>query len=180
MADLTAGAGVNWSRAACLGKDPEMFFPDDYCQGKARARAIDEARRVCAHCPIMLDCREWANRTGQRYGVWGGVSQGERNRARKRPAGEHADGRDETAIDELMRGLRVSGTDRINRAHAVVRAYREMRGDVSYSELGRRFGVAPDAVRKWVKRDQAGEELINPTWLVKHREQLRRVASCQD
>ena len=68
---------TDWQRSGlCVDHDdPDLWFaydPDD------RARA----RRICARCPVRLDCAAWAVATGQRDGIWGGLDVEER-RARR-------------------------------------------------------------------------------------------------
>lgn len=62
--------------AACLGMNPDLFFPDQGDYGH-------EARKVCAGCPVLESCRSWAivNERG-REGIWGGLSGSERQRVR--------------------------------------------------------------------------------------------------
>ena len=62
-------------RAACLGHEPEAWFPPD---GHA-----PEARAVCAGCPVRADCLAHALATDTRDGIWGGVDM-ERERPRRR------------------------------------------------------------------------------------------------
>ena len=63
---------LHWQRrAACRGSDPEAFFPP----GEVDATP---AKYVYAPCEVQTDCLEYALRTGQRYGVWGGHSEEER------------------------------------------------------------------------------------------------------
>jgi WhiB family redox-sensing transcriptional regulator len=51
--------------AACVGADPELFFPEPW-QDDAEAKAI------CARCPIRAQCYELARARGEPWGVWGG------------------------------------------------------------------------------------------------------------
>ena len=72
-------------RAACVGEDPELFFPVG-TTGPA-ASQIDAAKAVCVRCDVRLECLEWAMGTSQGSGVWGGLSEEERRalrRARRR------------------------------------------------------------------------------------------------
>ena len=56
------------SGAACLGADPDLFFPErDDHKTKAAAQAI------CAGCPVRTACYARAVRNGERFGIWGGV-----------------------------------------------------------------------------------------------------------
>ena len=63
-------------RAACLGHEPEAWFPPADDPGR-------EARAVCAGCPVRADCLSHALATGTRDGIWGGVDM-ERERPRRR------------------------------------------------------------------------------------------------
>lgn len=55
-------------RAACRGLDPSLFFPE-------RGELVsEEARQVCAECPVQPECLEYALTTKERDGVWGGRS----------------------------------------------------------------------------------------------------------
>jgi WhiB family redox-sensing transcriptional regulator len=60
-----------WRDALCAQVGPEIFFPD---QG---ASALP-AKRVCAGCPVRSECLAEALGRGERFGVWGGLSERER------------------------------------------------------------------------------------------------------
>lgn len=83
--------GEDWrDQAACLGEDPELFFPIGNA-GPALAQ-IEEAKSVCHRCAVMDICLTYALQTGQEFGVWGGLSEDERRpfvrrHARNRRAG---------------------------------------------------------------------------------------------
>lgn len=68
--------------AACQGKDPELFFPIG-TTGPATLQ-LDEAKRVCAGCPVQSLCLEWAMLARIDYGVWGGLSEDERRTLKRR------------------------------------------------------------------------------------------------
>jgi len=71
-------APMEWlRRAACVGEDPELFFPVG-TQGPA-LRDIAAAKRVCARCPVTLECLDTALSGGQTSGVWGGTCEQERD-----------------------------------------------------------------------------------------------------
>ncbi|MER6914427.1 WhiB family transcriptional regulator [Streptomyces sp. NPDC000594] len=76
---------MTWqTAAACTDEDPELFFP---VSGTGPgADQVARARQVCERCPVVQDCFDWAERTGQRTGVWGGVLATQR-RSVRRPAG---------------------------------------------------------------------------------------------
>ena len=74
---------MNWrNRAACLGSDPELFFPVGDT-GPALLQ-IEEAKAVCGRCEVVETCLRWALESGQEAGVWGGLSEGERRALRRR------------------------------------------------------------------------------------------------
>jgi WhiB family redox-sensing transcriptional regulator len=63
----------DWSAALCAQTDPEVFFPE-------KGGSTREAKRICAGCPIRPACLRYALETGDRFGVWGGLSERERRR----------------------------------------------------------------------------------------------------
>ena len=65
-------------RAACRSYDPEMFFHPENERGAAREAREAAAKAICAQCPVLATCREHAQVSRERYGVWGGLSETER------------------------------------------------------------------------------------------------------
>lgn len=68
-------------RAACRREDPDLFFPIG-TSGPALLQT-EQAKAVCRRCPVREQCLEWALRTGQSIGVWGGTSETERRSLRR-------------------------------------------------------------------------------------------------
>lgn len=65
----------HWERAAaCLGLDPDLFFPT---AGMATATPL----AVCSGCPVRAVCLEAHLHEDQ--GVWGGTTAIERRRIRR-------------------------------------------------------------------------------------------------
>jgi WhiB family redox-sensing transcriptional regulator len=60
-------------RAACRGLDPEIFYP-------ASDEEAEEAKAICASCPVRQLCLEHALAFRERDGVWGGLTERERRR----------------------------------------------------------------------------------------------------
>jgi WhiB family redox-sensing transcriptional regulator len=87
-------------------RDPEEWFSDRSRGGQSRLRDRREAARLCAGCPVVRECLEYAVGTRQRYGVWGGMSERDRTvltRAtgrRPRPATGAGQPRRRTPIDQ--------------------------------------------------------------------------------
>jgi WhiB family transcriptional regulator, redox-sensing transcriptional regulator len=65
-----------------------MFFPIS-TNGAARGDTR-RAKLVCAGCQVRRECLEYAVRTRQQHGIWGGTTEDERrllqNRSRKAAA----------------------------------------------------------------------------------------------
>jgi WhiB family redox-sensing transcriptional regulator len=74
---------VNWvHRGACVGSEPELFFPIG-SSGPA-LRQVEDAKQVCRQCAVADACLQWALQTGQDAGVWGGMSEDERRALKRR------------------------------------------------------------------------------------------------
>ncbi len=69
------------SAGACLPADPDLFFP--IATGPVEAKQVAMARRICAGCPVRQQCLDFAMRTGETHGIWGGTTPEERLRARR-------------------------------------------------------------------------------------------------
>src|SRR5690606_17296395 len=69
---------MDWrSSAACIGEDPELFFP--YSRGLSRQLQAEAAKSVCRRCPVASECRNWAlESTPTPEGIWGGTDENER------------------------------------------------------------------------------------------------------
>jgi WhiB family redox-sensing transcriptional regulator len=68
--------------AACRGEDPELFFPIG--KGPEFASEIEEAKQICAACPVRSDCLQDALDVPHKSGIWGGVDEWEREHMRRR------------------------------------------------------------------------------------------------
>jgi WhiB family redox-sensing transcriptional regulator len=65
--------------AACRSADPELFFPIS-STGACLAQVM-AAKAICDQCPVRTECLAFALRTGQTDGIWGGLTEQERQRA---------------------------------------------------------------------------------------------------
>jgi WhiB family redox-sensing transcriptional regulator len=84
--DTETSALWSWRlRAACRQVDSAVFFPPDgECPPQRDARET-RAKAICASCPVVRQCAAYAIRYGERYGVWGGLSEREREALALRP-----------------------------------------------------------------------------------------------
>ncbi len=64
---------------ACRGQDPDLFFPQT-------ALEAEHAVAICATCAVRSDCLEYSLEAGERFGIWGGVTEKQRRRLLRRPA----------------------------------------------------------------------------------------------
>ena len=71
-------AVVSWQeRALCAETDPEAFFPE-------KGGSTREAKRVCTGCEVKGECLQYALAHDERFGIWGGLSERERRRLKRR------------------------------------------------------------------------------------------------
>lgn len=73
-----------WDDANCSA-DPDSFYPEE----NGIYRHLDVAKAICAGCPVRPECLEYALDNREAHGVWGGLSEYERQplqRSRRRAA----------------------------------------------------------------------------------------------
>jgi WhiB family redox-sensing transcriptional regulator len=63
--------------ALCAQTDPEAFFPE-------KGGSTREAKRVCGRCDVRGDCLTYALAHDERFGIWGGLSERERRRLKRK------------------------------------------------------------------------------------------------
>lgn len=86
--DLPADPGEFYAwqdRAACRGgKAAELFFAADYEPLAAKLRRQDAAVQICTACPVRQACLDHALSFPEPVGVWGGLTEDQRNTDRRR------------------------------------------------------------------------------------------------
>jgi WhiB family transcriptional regulator, redox-sensing transcriptional regulator len=65
--------------AACRSADPDLFFPVS-STGKSLEQ-VAQAKAICARCLVRRECLAFAMRTRQFHGIWGGLTEQERDQA---------------------------------------------------------------------------------------------------
>lgn len=69
---------LSWQeRALCAQTDPEAFFPE-------KGGSTREAKKVCVSCEVRAECLEYALENDERFGIWGGLSERERRKLKRR------------------------------------------------------------------------------------------------
>ncbi|QBI56868.1 WhiB family transcriptional regulator [Streptomonospora litoralis] len=69
---------------SCNDADPALFFdPEDYARRGRREKRRQQAKQICAGCPVRQECLEHALTVPERHGVWGGLDEDERRKVRR-------------------------------------------------------------------------------------------------
>lgn len=63
--------------ALCAQTDPEAFFPE-------KGGSTRDAKRICTTCDVRDQCLEYALQNDERFGIWGGLSERERRKLKRR------------------------------------------------------------------------------------------------
>lgn len=73
--------GTEWhADANCREKEQRIFFPE---RGDSSTK---RARRACGSCAVRAECLEWAMEHTVKFGIWGGLSENQREKLRKQQA----------------------------------------------------------------------------------------------
>jgi WhiB family redox-sensing transcriptional regulator len=65
--------------AACRGSEGSLFFSPDVTERKEERHEREYlAKRLCANCPVRVECLEAALERHESYGIWGGLNELER------------------------------------------------------------------------------------------------------
>lgn len=129
---------VDWRHfAACQDTDdPEMFFPTG--QSVLATRQVQAAKRICGRCPVRVACLGWAVDSRQYTGVWGGLSEQERQ------------GLYETPEKSFTRCL-----------NAQEWIEEQLAADVCRRDLARQLGVDPGVLGRAVKQMRFEREALD-------------------
>ncbi|TFC90395.1 MULTISPECIES: WhiB family transcriptional regulator [Cryobacterium] len=76
--DVGDGDPLSWqSDSLCAQTDPEAFFPE-------KGGSTRDAKKICSSCEVRTQCLQYALANDERFGIWGGLSERERRKLRKR------------------------------------------------------------------------------------------------
>ncbi len=71
-------SALSWQAdALCAQTDPEAFFPE-------KGGSTRDAKKICTTCEVKSECLEYALQNDERFGIWGGLSERERRKLRRR------------------------------------------------------------------------------------------------
>ncbi|MWV50564.1 WhiB family transcriptional regulator [Rathayibacter sp. VKM Ac-2803] len=72
------GGALSWQvDSLCAQTDPEAFFPE-------KGGSTRDAKKICTSCEVRAQCLEYALENDERFGIWGGLSERERRKLRRR------------------------------------------------------------------------------------------------
>ncbi|MCP1429514.1 WhiB family redox-sensing transcriptional regulator [Microbacterium foliorum] len=76
--DAEDDSALAWQAdALCSQTDPEAFFPE-------KGGSTRDAKRICTSCDVRGECLEYALNNDERFGIWGGLSERERRKLKRR------------------------------------------------------------------------------------------------
>lgn len=77
LIDALAIGELSWQDYAnCRGADADLFFPE-------RGASTRKAKAICNACEVREECLDFAITNGEKFGIWGGMSERERRRVRR-------------------------------------------------------------------------------------------------
>lgn len=81
-----------WNRAKCLGASPHLFYPEKYHDSNvvaAMAKAVCNGLDGQRPCTTRSNCLEWALANNEKFGIWGGCSESDREDIKRQRRKEH-------------------------------------------------------------------------------------------
>lgn len=77
LVEALAVGELSWQDYAnCRGADADLFFPE-------RGASTRKAKAICGECQVRAQCLDFAIEVGEKFGIWGGMSERERRRVRR-------------------------------------------------------------------------------------------------
>ncbi|MFB9732364.1 WhiB family transcriptional regulator [Ornithinimicrobium kibberense] len=89
MSDQPEPVAALWEwqfQGLCRTTNPDIFFHPEGERGPSRRRREARAKAICEQCPVLRECREHALAVHEPYGVWGGMTEEEREEVYRRSA----------------------------------------------------------------------------------------------
>ncbi|MBB1029695.1 WhiB family transcriptional regulator [Dietzia sp. SLG310A2-38A2] len=72
--------GWAWAEHGMCQDVPDLFYNAENESKSLRRRKETAAKKLCAQCPVIEQCRAHAVAHRELYGVWGGMSEADRHR----------------------------------------------------------------------------------------------------
>ena len=89
MSDQPEPVAALWEwqfQGLCRTTNPDIFFHPEGERGPSRRRREARAKAICEQCPVLRECREHALAVHEPYGIWGGMTEEERDEVHRRLA----------------------------------------------------------------------------------------------
>ncbi len=84
MTITVTDAPTDWyASGACRDLPADWFHPE-------RGESTTNAKSVCTICPVRVPCLDWALTNHEKFGIWGGTSERERRRIKRRMLADQA------------------------------------------------------------------------------------------
>lgn len=131
MADFSRLPGPNadlwdWQlRGLCRGKDSSLFFHPEGERGAARSSREMAAKEICMNCPVQIPCADHALKVREPYGVWGGMTEEEREEHHAR---QKALARAQAAREKEARARQAKLKEKLLREKALQNEAKELAG----------------------------------------------------
>ena len=120
MSERISNQRLAWADSgSCTNADPDLFFPQP-------GTDTSYARSICRGCPVRIQCLDYALQSGQKHGIWGGMTESQRRRLRRRshpsnPVGQHDDAESSESVDAFDGGDAVGVAESVQPVSAPVR-----------------------------------------------------------
>jgi len=120
MSERISNQRLAWADAgSCTNADPDLFFPQP-------GTDTSYARSICRGCPVRIQCLDYALQSGQKHGIWGGMTESQRRRLRRRshpsnPAAQRDDVESSESVDAFDGGDAVDVAESVQPVRAPVR-----------------------------------------------------------
>lgn len=143
---VSADRGPDWrQRLACADEDPELWFPladaNQHGQAVAIRTQTEQAKAICADCPVRQKCLDWALTYPEKHGIWGGLTEEERA-AMRRAGLTQREAASARAAEEAQRR---AARDEQVRMLAKQQIY-------SDREIAKQLGIADEATVRRIRR----------------------------
>lgn len=79
LADAVAEVGLDHIPCA---QAPDLYYPDTNAENGAHSARL--AKQACKSCPLLYKCGAYAIKYREEYGIWGGMSPGDRKNIRRK------------------------------------------------------------------------------------------------
>lgn len=132
--------------ALCRKEDPELFFPKGY-DGPWQL-VIEDAKTVCRRCPVVDACLQFALNTHIPAGIFGGLTDKERDSIRRRLTPDQLN--DPHAVAQAAHSIRTPNPERT--LHTI---WKERTSPLPGGHIGWRGGTADFDGRRYTPRQIA-------------------------